>query len=67
MTLAGVIPTELSTAITNVRVKRNKWIHGIAAADYQDAMNAVNLARDLLRDVLGLEFQVAPTVGVNGS
>ncbi|GAA1606943.1 hypothetical protein GCM10009789_71580 [Kribbella sancticallisti] len=65
MTLAGTISPELSTAIGDVRSKRNKWIHGIAAASYQDAIDAVNLARDLLDEVMDLKFKVAPAVGVS--
>ncbi|MET9310931.1 hypothetical protein ABZX12_03815 [Kribbella sp. NPDC003505] len=65
MTLAGTIAPKLSIAIGEVRSRRNKWIHGVAAASYQDAIAAVTLARDLLHEVMDLDFKVAPSVGVS--
>ncbi|WP_432885932.1 hypothetical protein ACQPYH_02485 [Kribbella sp. CA-245084] len=66
MTLAGVIPADLSKVIGEVRGKRNKWIHGVAAPTYEDAVKAVTLTHDLLEKVVGLNIRLAPSIGVSG-
>jgi hypothetical protein len=66
LTLAGSIPATLHRQMTDVRRKRNRWIHGGESPTYRDAGQAVELARDFLSLVIGLDLRVAPVVGVSG-
>jgi hypothetical protein len=66
LTLAGAIPAELKPTIDDVRRKRNRWIHGISNASYRDGTQAIELACDMLREVIKLELHLAPTIGVSG-
>lgn len=66
LALAGLLPSELESRVSEIRKVRNAWIHGAEPPTYGDATESVMLAAALLERYLGLAFKVAPTVGVVG-
>jgi hypothetical protein len=66
LALAGLLPAELESRISEIRKVRNAWIHGGGPVGYGIATEAVMLAAALLERYLGLAFKVAPSVGVVG-
>jgi hypothetical protein len=64
LVLGGAVPAALHAPLSDVRRKRNRWIHGIKPPVHDDAVQAITVARQLMSHILGLDMHVVPTVGV---
>lgn len=58
LSIAGVIPSSLYTALNNSRKERNDWIHNLRIRDSEMAQKAIFLAGDMLRLIYGVELNI---------
>ncbi|GIW06833.1 MAG: hypothetical protein KatS3mg060_1638 [Dehalococcoidia bacterium] len=53
---------DLAKRVDSSRVKRNRWIHSLAEADFSSASDTLEVAWDLLLDVASIDLRFGPSV-----